>query len=574
MIKNIINPRKSWLIYFFLLIIYFLFGINTIENISPTYDEPVQIACGYSYWKTSEFRFYNIYYHPPFANQFATLPLVFLNPNLYVSHPYFQNSQQHFYADLFLYRNRISAEKIVNSTRLMILSLSCFLGFFVFLWSKSIYKDTTGLIVSIFYFFSSNIIAHSTVTTTDIAVTCFLFLSVYFFYLYINSGKLKYNILCAIVTSIAVCSKFSGLILFPIYFLIFFIEYKNTEKFAKKIFRDALFFVFIFIFLSAMIYKFSHFKLFFQGIKYLISDIQQRGRSSFFFGMYSTTGWRHYFLVLFLVKTPIPFLLLLFGNLFLSLKKKSLFRTREDIFLLIPPAIILLAASFSKLQIGLRHILPVYPFLFVWTGNFVEYLLTFNVSKTKHFLKTICLIFLITWYIISFLKIHPCHISYFNEIIGDASNGYKYFTDSNIDWGQGLKALGKWFKEKGLKGIYFCYFGTGDPSYYEIKYIPIGFIDNLSPQQRKGDKIEFTQDDKILFAISITNLQATYYSDKKIFDWLKEIEPVKRIAYSIFVYDLTDNPAALKKLADIFYSVGNVEQANSLAKRSKLCKKN
>ncbi|MHB9154151.1 MAG: hypothetical protein ACYC5N_00495, partial [Endomicrobiales bacterium] len=86
---------------------------------------------------------------------------------------------------------------------------------------------------------------------------------------------------------------------------------------------------------------------------------------------------------------------------------------------------------------------------------------------------------------------------------------------------------------------------------------PIGFIDNISyphtQDRRKGDDIDFLKESRVLFAISATNLQATYYADKKVFSFLKEIEPEAVIARSLFVYDLSAHPAqyqALKSLME------------------------
>ncbi|GAH54651.1 unnamed protein product, partial [marine sediment metagenome] len=139
------------------------------------------------------------------------------------------------------------------------------------------------------------------------------------------------------------------------------------------------------------------------------------------------------------------------------------------------------------------------------------------------------------------------HISYFNEFIGGPRNGYKYLSDSNIDWGEGLKELGKWYKGQKLKGIYLCYFGNADPHYYGIKYIPFGMVSQVLDEERTGDKILFSDNDRIVVAISITNLNSTYYSEKGIFDWLKKYKPDKIIAHSIFIYELINRGDLLRE---------------------------
>jgi hypothetical protein len=151
-------------------------------------------------------------------------------------------------------------------------------------------------------------------------------------------------------------------------------------------------------------------------------------------------------------------------------------------------------------------------------------------------------------------RAHPWYISYFNEFISSPDEGYRYLTDSNLDWGQGLKELGKYLKSEGSGGIYLCYFGTGDPAYYGIRYRPIGFIDGISPpyteHERTGDIIDFDSQKKVFFAISATNLQATYYADKNAFAFLKSVKPRKIVANSIFVYDLAANPQVYEKFKE------------------------
>ncbi|MEW6042364.1 MAG: hypothetical protein AB1633_12670, partial [Elusimicrobiota bacterium] len=156
------------------------------------------------------------------------------------------------------------------------------------------------------------------------------------------------------------------------------------------------------------------------------------------------------------------------------------------------------------------------------------------------------------------VSIHPWHISYFNEFTGGSSNGYKFLTDSNVDWGQGLKELSKKYKT-----LFMCYFGTGDPHYYGIKYLPVGFVSNLKPQERQGDLIKPAKGEKVLFAVSATNLQATYFADKKIFFFLSSIKP-EIVAYSILVYDLTDKNRALSRLAQIYALDGRKVVFNSI----------
>ncbi len=238
------------------------------------------------------------------------------------------------------------------------------------------------------------------------------------------------------------------------------------------------------------------------------------------------------------------------------MSKKTL--SEFDIVFISSVIIFITIASFSKTQIGHRHILPVYPILIFYSSSLVK-------NKTNFFIYSIFVVL----YILASLKSHPFYLSYFNELIGGSRNGWKYFTDSNVDWGQGLKQLSLWLKKnKDLmeSGIYLSYFGVADPHYYGIKYRPIGIISNLTTQERIGDDIIKNNPKKIVVAISVTNLQSTYYKDKTIFNFLKKIKPVYIAADSIFVYDITNNKDALKNFVTLLENLGYYEDVKYINK--------
>ncbi len=549
---------KKIIIVIGLLVIHFILGLNTIKNLSPTYDEPLHLTSGYSYLKTGKY-YLNIYDHPPLAEMFSAIPLLFYSPKLETQHPSWEKYEQYVFADWFLYRNRVSAEKMLNSGRLMILICSSLLGFMVYRWAKELYGVIPGLFALALYVFSPDMLAHGTLVTTDLMLTGFYFLTIYTFWHWMNQSSRKNAVLAGICCGLALCTKFSAIVLFGILGLILVLSFitKKIRVSNGKLFLHFTIFVVVLILVISVVYQFSSQGLYFEGLKRTLIRLGG-GRSSFLLGQYSTTGWKHYFLTTFLVKTPIPLVIFtLIAFLVIIYNKK--WNSDEMLFLLLPAGIYFLLASFSKTQIGHRHILIAYPFLIVLASGVLRPV-TLILSEAKWkgliFLIIPCLLI---WYIFTNIKVHPWYISYFNEFIGGPQNGYNCLTDSNLDWGQGLKELGKYLNREKIRYVYLCYFGTGDPHYYNIKYVPIGFIDNLTIKERTGDSITVSKDDRIIFAISATNLKSTYYADKQQFGWLEKYKPVKVIAYSILVYDLTDNPEGLKELSKTLNIVGNYE---------------
>ncbi|GAB4029904.1 MAG: hypothetical protein Fur0012_04960 [Elusimicrobiota bacterium] len=149
---------------------------------------------------------------------------------------------------------------------------------------------------------------------------------------------------------------------------------------------------------------------------------------------------------------------------------------------------------------------------------------------------------------------HPFYLSYFTEMVGGPSAGIKYLGDSNLDWGQDIKTLGAYLKKNGSAPVILSYFGSASPSYYGIKFIPIGIIS--SHNIKVPPEPEPCSFKRKLFAISATNLQGIYYQDKNTFSFLSNIKPVFIAGESIYLYDLTDFPLAWQKLSQLLASQG------------------
>ena len=138
--------------------------------------------------------------------------------------------------------------------------------------------------------------------------------------------------------------------------------------------------------------------------------------------------FRSYYLVHILIKTPIAiFILIILGLLYFRRINLS------ELYMLIFMFIILFNLTFfSKLAIGYRHILSIYPLLYLFSSRIMKE----GIPKNK--IAQIIIIVSAIWYVASSLLVFPHHLAYFNELIGGPKNGYKYTIDSNLDWEQDL----------------------------------------------------------------------------------------------------------------------------------------
>ena len=545
---------------FFLLLLFFAQGIFFIRANSQTVDEATHLAAGYSYLATRDFRLDPE--HPSFIKELQALPL-FLMYRL----PFNPNPQQWRDGDSyrigrdFLYKSIISADQMLAWSRLPNLFLGVVLVVLIGWWAYRLWGSLAAMLAIALASLEPNLVAHSSLVTTDIGVTLFIFLAVYLLWEYVNSPTWARLTATGICTGMAVVSKFSGLLLIPIIITIVVLLFiggnrpvllplkENPKSLRNKLFDSAaaLLLIFFFAFLTIPpVYFFQGFATWLSGLQLLL-NIMEEGRPAFFLGTYSYEGWWSYFLIVFLIKTPICTIALVIASLALY-KAGSILRWREAVFLLVPVILLFASTSQSKLAIGIRHILPVYPFLFVLASRLA------TVQFRRRWLTPLLVGAAVVFTGISSVRTAPHQLAYFNEIVGGPDRGYYYLSDSNLDWGQDLKGLKAYMEREKLPIIYLSYFGTAPPDYYGIRYQYIAGKGTLE-WPPPSNKVPADATRKIL-AISVYNLQDVSRPGDPLFRWLWVREPTAKIGYSIFVYDLTNDPEGLIKLEEIYVKAG------------------
>jgi hypothetical protein len=125
------------------------------------------------------------------------------------------------------------------------------------------------------------------------------------------------------------------------------------------------------------------------------------------------------------------------------------------------------------------------------------------------------------------LAIYPHYLAFFNAAVGGPKAGPRYLLDSNIDWGQDVKKLKAYMVAHNIPRVCVVYFGTGDLTYYRVEYEDLPRTAELE-QRRNLDCVA---------AASVTPLYGLY-STPESYRWLREREPMARIGYSIYLYDL------------------------------------
>jgi hypothetical protein len=521
---------------------YFWAGFSFISKSAATYDETIHLSSGYSYIETGKY-YINIMDHPPLSEMIAAIPLRFMRLNSFVSHKFFVNFMPYSYADLFIYKNNEDAEKILNSARVFVFILwsSAFIIAF-YIIGRLLFKEYYFIPI-ILFLVNPLFISNLSLITTDAAPSFFYFISFIIVYLIVfkEEYKLKIlnnpyslSILAGIINGLAITSKYSMFITPPLwcFSLIFLNIFCGNLKFSK-VMKIILLNLILTILTILAVFK-GDFNLFCKALYETFMRLDN-GRSFFINGVYGTQGVWWYFPMAFFYKNSILLVLSFLLGIYFVLKDWRKY------FWLIAPLFSYLGLSFmAKVNIGIRHLLPAIPFIIIVSSTAIVYAL--KKFKLKAF------IIISSFFIFSFyhlLKAHPFYLGYFNEFIGH-ENGYKYLVDSNLDWGQDIKTLAEYLKKNGNPPVILSYFGSANPNYYQIKFIPLLSIAsyNIEP----NEKLEMKNFKRILLAVSATNLQGVYYPDKNIFAFLKNIKPIYVAGNSIFLYDITDNKDALNRV--------------------------
>ncbi|HLY38919.1 MAG TPA: glycosyltransferase family 39 protein [Candidatus Binatia bacterium] len=206
-------------------------------------------------------------------------------------------------------------------------------------------------------------------------------------------------------------------------------------------------------------------------VRYLAGLAQEakkaQGRRSFLLGTISSTGSWAYFPVAFAVKTPLATLAALLATFVVLWDPRSrLRRDGELAWLLAPAAIVTVATVGSRLNIGLRHLLPLYPFVYVLAGSLPGELRRLLGRRWAWLAGGLVLLVAAET-----IAARPYFISFFNA--ATRGGGLRILSDSNLDWGQGLPALRRWMDERGVARVNLCYFGSADPAAYGIEFVSL-----------------------------------------------------------------------------------------------------
>ena len=558
----------------------------SVRRESQTWDEGNHIFAGYRSWTHADYGLNPE--HPPLLKMLASTPLLWSQPKSPPLEERFFKEDAFLRGKEFLYQN--DPEQILARTRTAAAILTLLTALVVFFGAREMFGTGAAFIALTLVTFDPNLLAHGALITTDVGLACFMFLSVYMFYRFVKSPSALRLIATGAAVGLVLAVKHTGLLVLPILFLLTLCEIV-FKKSSLKLFGSLALIALIGWVVLWSTYRFRYdarpsglqmnppLVEYVKGLKpyeawpvsvmarlhilpesylYGLVDVKLTANyyTSYLLGkVYAHNVW-FYFPVAFLIKSTIG-VLALFVLAIGVVAARRLNGLREILFLVVPVIFYLAVALTVGMNIGVRHILVVYVFLYVLIGGATWML----IAKSRKWAYVVGVLLLV--HVASSALAFPNYIAYANELWGGPSQTYKYLTDSNADWGQQLKSVRQYLDQRGVKDCWFLYFaeGVAEPGYYGIPCKPLPTISTL--WLNVPIEVPNTINGPVL--ISASNLSGVEFGPGSLdpYGQFKLLKPTAVIDHGVFVFDgKFDMPLAA--------AISKVQKARNLAHEKQL----
>ncbi|MBN2005624.1 MAG: glycosyltransferase family 39 protein, partial [Anaerolineae bacterium] len=548
------NSYKQWSwILFVLLALLFAQSLDATIQLSATVDEPFHIISGYEYLRTGELRLFDE--HAPLAKALFAWPLFFV-PDLptpetaadYASGNLIAVTQ----ATLLAYR---PLERVIVAPRVAAALLTVLLAATLFRCATSFAGPSAGLLALALCVCDPNFVAHGSLATTDMGATAFSFWALWAGMRWLQRPTWRRCLLAALMLGLAQGVKLTALLLYPILGIGVLLGTAARRRQGVRVLRVLLGYAGI-VGVSLLVLwalygcevrpvagvlggvslpAASHIERWLR----LQSNLAY-GRESFLLGQNGMHGWVQYFPIAFLLKTPLPILILLcvvllreadrllrfilgFSRLALRTPRFTSYVSHFTFYLF--PFIYALASLTSPLNIGYRHLLPVLPFLYVGIAQ--------SVWRMAHgkYLSRFVLSGLLAWLALGTLRIAPYHLAFFNALAGGSDNGWRFLADSNTDWGQTFKVLADYQIAHEIEPVRLSAFTFYDPAAYGVDYVSIAPMTGAPPVLPRRFNPEAG-----VYAISATTLDGVPLPYPPTFNWFRYRDPFVKLGHAMFLY--------------------------------------
>lgn len=535
---------------------------STYSEFSDTYDEGAHIASGLEIYQ--DHRYTLDAQHPPTARLFLAIL------------PYLSGHRLGEEGDIVA-RWRYAIEKdgtegsLITLARMGNLPFVVLLIVFTYLFAAEIYGRLAGLAAAVLVANSPSLLGHAGLATVDFGVVAALLAASYLVLRWAREPNGKHALAAALGCAVALTCKFSAVVWAPLtigaYFAIIHRErILDRANWRWRTARPAVFGAIKFCGLTAVLvwaafgFDFAPLREGAQGPSYRMKLLFPEGQplsewaywfsekvpvplTGFTKGFISASaharlghgrfhhdkynqyllgeakpegGWWYYFPVAIGVKSTIPFLSLLALGAGMIAFGGRRYLDDGTLCVLASAAVILAVGMASTINIGIRHILPVYPFLAILAASLLAE--TRRGGKWSFGLQAVTLV-LLAGHVVQSARAHPDYVAYFNEIA--AGREKEFLADSNLDWGQDMKRLARYAREHNAYPLHVADIAMG----WRINFWIPRAKQFVPPERPTG-----------WIAISVNHLAGIERFDGGDYRWLLDYTPRAKVGKSFWVY--------------------------------------
>jgi hypothetical protein len=538
MVRFSATGRASRVLVPLLILLFVLQCTWFIRTQALTNDEPEHIVAGVEAWHAGEFERWHD--QPPLARLWFTLPLLNTSVNYQVSaggvHPV------HPAAEGWLDRSRP-----MNVVLGIVLLLA--------LWAtvRRLFSQSAANFVLALAVLSPDLIAHFSLATIDGAGALFLFASVVQLIRWRRNPSRRQTLLLGVLLGGLLIAKFNGPPMFALALIMVLFSNVPAPRWHPRHWRWqpalTMFAVACLIVWSAYFFHVSkvtfaqqmvtiHFSGYTRLLQYEMPTLQtpitiflpacewmtglgevifhnMEGHRSFLMGHYSNSGFKLYFPAAIMLKWPLIVLLLAAAGAIAVVRRR--FAARNELLLMsLFPAVYFILAIFTRIDIGIRHLQPVYPFVLLYAGAAWE-------SVRSRRWARVLLIALLIAQAADIARYAPNYLSYFTVLV-PPQRTWQYLSDSNTDWGQGMFALRQYQLDHPGQTIHLAYVGEVDPAFYGIRYVPLTEADRPPG----------------IVVVSATHLSGQLLHNHYAYRWLLEYPVQTVLDHTFYVFDVPE----------------------------------
>ena len=510
--RMILNRRGAGLAVLGLMLVQLALVALMVHRESLTFDEDDHMFAGFMMWKTGDYGLNPE--HPPLVKLLAAAPI--LGEKLWMPPLQGREFKTEAYLDGrdWLARNDGASQKLVFRMRMAAGLLALALSLVVFLAARKWFDVGTALLALTILVFDPNILAHSGLVTTDVGVTLFFLASILAFYRYASRPGLARLAIAGVTMGLLAATKHSGILLIPMLVPVIAWEAATAARGSRmrKLVQLSGAFAAMIVIAVVVLWSFYGFRyaarpaglrlstplanyvtplshvdaavvlavarLHLLPESYLMGLVDVKRMAQFYptyiFGHVHAHGVWWYFPSVILIKTTLG-LLGLCALAAWAAATGRLGHRRELVYLLAPGAVYLLIAMAAGIDIGARHILPLYAMaaIFAAAGGIAP------ARRSRRWAWVVGL--LVATHIASSLAAWPNDIAYANAAWGGPHNTYKLLSDANVDWAQQLYQVKAWQDQHPGEECWFAYFARPeiDPAVYGIRCHALPTIDTM-----------------------------------------------------------------------------------------------